>query len=52
MTLAQMRLFVREGEKLKRQARAAFIADVYTAAGGIMGGGEQVQAAIDRLTED
>jgi hypothetical protein len=54
MTLGQMRLFLREGERLKRAARAAFIGDVYCAVAGMMGegGGDHVQAAIDRLLED
>lgn len=51
MTMAQIRLFLREGEKLKRHARAAFVADVYTAAKGVMGEGDEVQKAIKRLTE-
>lgn len=49
MTIAQMRLFLSEGERIKRQERAAFISDVYTAAAGVMGGGEAVQQAIERL---
>lgn len=46
-----MQLWLREGEKIKRQARAAFIADVYTAASGVMGDGDHVQKAVDRLTD-
>lgn len=52
MTMAQLRLFLREGERLKRHARAAFIADVYTAASGVMGEGDHVQKAIERLNGD
>lgn len=52
MTLGQMRLFLREGEKLKRAARAAFIADVHTAVSGVMSEGDGVQQAIDQLLDD
>jgi hypothetical protein len=49
MTLAQMRLFVTEGERLERERRAAFIADVHCAASGVMGEGDHVQRRIDEL---
>jgi hypothetical protein len=50
MTISQMRLFLREGERIKRQARAAFIADMHCAASGIMGDAEHVQRRIDDLS--
>lgn len=52
MTLGQMRLFLKEGERLKRQERAAFISDVHCAASGVMGDADGVQKRIDQLTED
>jgi hypothetical protein len=52
MTLAQMRLFIREGESAKRQERAAFIADMHCAASGIMGDADHVQKRIDDLNGD
>lgn len=49
MTIGQMRLFLREGERLKRQERAAFIADMHCAASGVMGEADGVQRRIDEL---
>jgi hypothetical protein len=52
MTLDQIRLFLEEGERLERQRRAAFIADVHMAASGFMGDGDHVQQRIDELLRD
>lgn len=52
MTLGQMRLFLREGEKVKRHERAAFVADVHCAAQGVMSDSDGAQKRIDDLTED
>ena len=51
MTLAQMRLFLAEGDRIERQRRAAFIADVWTATANVMAerGGDAVQERIDSL---
>lgn len=49
MTLAQMKLFIREGERIYNRRRAANIADLHCAASGIMGDADHVQRRIDDL---
>lgn len=49
MTVGQMRLHMREGDRVERQRRAAFVADVFAAAAGVMGDGKSTQDAIDKL---
>ncbi len=51
MTIGQMRLFLKEGERIKRQQRATFVADVYLAAGAVMGGKDGADAVRSRLDE-
>lgn len=49
MTISQMRLFLKEGERIERRRRAAFIADMQCAGSGIMGDPGPVQDRIDDL---
>jgi hypothetical protein len=56
MTLAQIRLWLREGreleERIERRRRAAFICDVNAAMPGPMGESDRAQEAIERLQGD
>jgi hypothetical protein len=52
MTIGQMRLWLRVGDRRERHRRAAFIGDVATAVGGMMSEGDELQRVIDRLQAD